>query len=62
VEWGERIDAVLPDQRLLVELRFAEGLERDDDHRLIRFDLAGPEWERRRAVLAAAVEPWRSPC
>ena len=62
VEWGELIDAVLPEQRLLVELRFAEGLDRDDDYRLIRFDLTGSAWERRRAALIAATESWRASC
>ena len=57
IEWGERIDAVLPDERLVVELTFGDG----DDDRNLRFGLAGRRWLDRRAALADAIGPWSVP-
>lgn len=59
IEWGERIEAALPAEKLVVELRFGTG----DDDRHIRFDLAGERWLDRAEAIRAAVRPWseRSP-
>ena len=61
VEWGERIDAVLPASRATVELRFDDG-DRDPDSRHVRIGLHGPGWLARRAALARDLEPWAVPC
>jgi tRNA threonylcarbamoyladenosine biosynthesis protein TsaE len=58
IEWGERIDAVLPTDRLLIELTFGDG----DDDRHLRFDLAGSRWADRHDAVAAAIDHWRRPC
>ena len=57
IEWGERIDAVLPDERLVIELTFGDG----DDDRHLRFDLSGQRWLDRRSSLAEAIGPWSVP-
>lgn len=68
IEWGEQIDAVLPTERLTIELRYrpitdadgpddaSEG-DADDDRQLI-FTIEGPSWVERRASLAHAISPW----
>ncbi len=61
VEWGERIDAVLPASRATVELRFDDG-DRDPDGRQVRIGLHGPRWLARRAALARDLESWAVPC
>ncbi len=77
IEWGERIEAVLPADRATIELRFApvtsqpcpppDGAAEPDgdaneDHRQLRIELAGPSWMARRDQLAAALQPWIVPC
>ncbi|MGI9616619.1 MAG: tRNA (adenosine(37)-N6)-threonylcarbamoyltransferase complex ATPase subunit type 1 TsaE [Acidimicrobiales bacterium] len=54
IEWGERIDAVLPDERLVIELTFGDG----DDDRNLRFGLFGQRWVDRRSSLADVIGPW----
>jgi tRNA threonylcarbamoyladenosine biosynthesis protein TsaE len=51
VEWGERVSAVLPRDRLRVHLTLGEG----DDDRIVSVDAAGVTWNDRVAELAAAV-------
>jgi tRNA threonylcarbamoyladenosine biosynthesis protein TsaE len=63
VEWGERIEAVLPPDRATVELRFAEVT--DDamlDRRLLRIELTGSTWLARRDALARDLHHWTVPC
>ncbi len=55
IEWGERIDAVLPPERLLIELTFGAG----DDDRSLHFELAGAGWVDRLDAIEAAIGPWR---
>lgn len=62
VEWGERIDAVLPASRATVELRFDDDGDRDPDSRQVRIGLHGPSWLARRAALARDLEAWAVPC
>lgn len=62
VEWGERIDPVLPASRATVELRFDDDDDQDPDRRQIRIGLHGPRWLARRAALARVLEPWAVPC
>jgi tRNA threonylcarbamoyladenosine biosynthesis protein TsaE len=51
VEWGDRVSAVLPSDRLRVHL--APG-ERDDD-RVVSIDATGMSWSARGDALASAV-------
>jgi tRNA threonylcarbamoyladenosine biosynthesis protein TsaE len=51
VEWGDRVSAVLPSDRLRVHL--ASG-ERDDD-RVVSIDATGMSWSARGDALASAV-------
>jgi tRNA threonylcarbamoyladenosine biosynthesis protein TsaE len=55
IEWGDVIEALLPDSHIRVELS-----ANDDDSRTIRVSAMGsgwaPRWERLESVLA----PWRS--
>ena len=76
IEWGERIDGVLPADRLLVDLRYgdlpvdsggsdeaASGEHPDPaDRRTIHFGAAGHTWTARWEELRRAVEPWSTPC
>jgi len=54
VEWGDRISAMLPADRLEV-LIGADVV--DDDTRFVQFDAVGRAWSERRDALAAAVGP-----
>ena len=53
VEWGDRVAALLPADRLDVQLVFGDG---DDDDRLVTFEPSGRSWTARRDALAALVE------
>ena len=50
VEWGDRVSAALPSDRLRVLLEAGEG----DDDRVVSVDAAGITWGDRRDALAAA--------
>jgi tRNA threonylcarbamoyladenosine biosynthesis protein TsaE len=52
VEWGDRVAALLPVDRLDVELVPGD----DDDDRLVTFALYGRSWTARREALAALVD------
>ena len=62
IEWGERIDEVLPEARLVIELRFPDVVPAADDHRLLRLSTSGEAWARRREELAGALRAWRVSC
>jgi tRNA threonylcarbamoyladenosine biosynthesis protein TsaE len=51
VEWGDRVSAVLPGDRLRVLLEAGDG----DDDRVVSIDAAGITWAERLDALAAAV-------
>jgi tRNA threonylcarbamoyladenosine biosynthesis protein TsaE len=51
VEWGERVSAVLPSDRLRVLLEPGA----DDDERVVSVDAAGATWGDRRDALGAAL-------
>lgn len=51
VEWGDRVSAVLPSDRLRVLLEAGEA----DDDRVVSIDAAGITWAERLDALAAAV-------
>jgi tRNA threonylcarbamoyladenosine biosynthesis protein TsaE len=51
VEWGDRVSAVLPSDRLRVLLEAGDG----DDDRLVSVDAAGITWAERLDALTAAV-------
>jgi tRNA threonylcarbamoyladenosine biosynthesis protein TsaE len=51
VEWGDRVSAALPGDRLRVLLELGEG----DDERVVWIDAVGMSWSERRDALAAAV-------
>ncbi len=52
VEWGDRVSAALPSDRLRVLLEPGEG----DDDRVVSVDAAGVTWAERRDALVAAVD------
>ena len=54
VEWGDAIEALLPESRLELELVGAG----EDDVRRVTLDAAGPAWEERAADLELALAPW----
>ena len=51
VEWGDRVSAVLPSDRLRVRLEAGDG----DDERVVSIDAAGITWAERLDALTAAV-------
>ena len=51
VEWGDRVSALLPADRLDVHLEPAT----DDDDRSVSFEAAGVSWAERRDALVDAV-------
>jgi tRNA threonylcarbamoyladenosine biosynthesis protein TsaE len=55
IEWGDVIEALLPDSHVRVELRAG-----DDDHRTIGIVPRGPGWAGRRERMEATLAPWRS--
>jgi tRNA threonylcarbamoyladenosine biosynthesis protein TsaE len=55
VEWGDAIEALLPDSHVRVELR-AE----DDETRRLRVSARGPSWAPRWERLESVLQPWRS--
>lgn len=55
VEWGDAVDALLPDSRLRVEL----GTEGEDTRRL-RVSARGPAWAARWERLESVLQPWRA--
>ncbi|MFA9446152.1 tRNA (adenosine(37)-N6)-threonylcarbamoyltransferase complex ATPase subunit type 1 TsaE [Egicoccus sp. AB-alg6-2] len=58
VEWGDAISALLPDDRLDVELTLADDDDLDGD-RLVRLRGLGPSWDGRMAAVADACAAWR---
>jgi tRNA threonylcarbamoyladenosine biosynthesis protein TsaE len=52
VEWGDRVSAALPADRLDVRIETAD----DDDHRLITIEASGVSWAARRASLQALAD------
>ena len=55
IEWGDVIEALLPDTHVRVELR-----ANDDDSRIIRVAARGAGWAPRWERLEGALAPWRS--
>ena len=55
VEWGDAIEALLPDQHLRVELRTDEG-----DVRRLSFSGRGARWAGRWERLEGVLGPWRT--
>ena len=56
VEWGDRINAMLPADRLEVLITADDD---DDDTRHVQFDALGLAWTARRDALAAVVDSFR---
>lgn len=56
IEWGDAIDALLPDDALAVELT----LLRDGERRSLAFAAAGERWALRWERLEQALTPWRA--
>lgn len=62
VEWGTKIGAVLPPERLSIELRYDDTTEADT-RRSLRIELAGDAWLERREALIGVLRPWvAAPC
>jgi tRNA threonylcarbamoyladenosine biosynthesis protein TsaE len=57
VEWGERVSAVLPSDRLRVLLEPGA----DDDDRIVSVDATGTTWTVRRELLRSALEAAPAP-
>ena len=55
VEWGDAVDALLPGDRLVVEL----SIPGEDDARRISLRSEGAAWQTRWERLEQAVDPWR---
>jgi tRNA threonylcarbamoyladenosine biosynthesis protein TsaE len=53
IEWGDAIDALLPDEHLRVELRMGEG-----DARHLSFSGRGPRWAGRWERLEGVLGEW----
>jgi len=49
VEWGDKVSAALPGDRLDIRIEFGEG----DDDRVFTIDCAGTSWVARRDAIAA---------
>lgn len=60
IEWGEQIDAVLPAERLEIEIRWPD--DGDDDQRVIKLTAAGETWLKRSDDLAVAISEWAIKC
>jgi tRNA threonylcarbamoyladenosine biosynthesis protein TsaE len=56
IEWGDVVDALLPDSHVRVEIRAGDH----DDHRSIGVTPRGPTWAGRRERMEATLAPWRS--
>ena len=56
VEWGDAIEALLPDAYIQIELRVPEG-----GGRLLSVSWQGPSWLERWERLAELLEPWKAP-
>lgn len=54
VEWGDAIEALLPESHLQIALRIEDG----SDERWITVDAEGPAWTERWERLESALEPW----
>jgi tRNA threonylcarbamoyladenosine biosynthesis protein TsaE len=54
VEWGDAIEALLPDSHLRVELR-----TEDQEARRLRVSARGPAWAPRWERLENVLQPWR---
>jgi len=55
VEWGDAVEALLPDSHLRVELTTEE-----DQARLIRVSARGPAWAPRWERLEGVLQPWKA--
>ncbi len=59
VEWGDAVEALLPPEHLVIELRTAEG--DDEDARAIAVTPVGASWDERTGRLEAVLAPWSRP-
>ncbi len=55
VEWGDAIEALLPDSHLRVQLT-----SEDDETRRLRISARGPAWAPRWERLEGVLQPWRA--
>ena len=55
VEWGDAVEALLPDERLRVELTTEDLVS---DVRRLRVSALGASWQERWGALEVAVAPW----
>jgi tRNA threonylcarbamoyladenosine biosynthesis protein TsaE len=55
VEWGDAVDALLPEDRLVVELTAPDP---SSEARRVRVRAVGPAWGERWEELAAGLAPW----
>ena len=57
VEWGERVERILPPDRLEVALELADA----EDERVIRVSAFGHRWAARADALQGALSRWEDP-
>ena len=60
IEWGEQINAVLPAERLEVEIRWPDSGK--DDERVLTFKTVGARWDDRVTLLETALAEWSCEC
>ncbi len=53
VEWGDAVAGLFPADRVQVNIEMPD--QTSQDHRILRFTVAGPSWASRAAAVAAAV-------
>ncbi|HEY2803418.1 MAG TPA: tRNA (adenosine(37)-N6)-threonylcarbamoyltransferase complex ATPase subunit type 1 TsaE [Actinomycetota bacterium] len=58
VEWGDAIEALLPESHLEIALRIPEPIGNESEERWITVDAEGPAWTERWERLEAVLEPW----
>jgi tRNA threonylcarbamoyladenosine biosynthesis protein TsaE len=58
VEWGDAIEALLPESYLEIALRAPVPIGDESEERWITVDAEGPTWAERWERLEAVLEPW----
>jgi tRNA threonylcarbamoyladenosine biosynthesis protein TsaE len=58
VEWGDAIEALLPESHLEIALRTSEQVRDETEERWITVDAEGPSWAERWERLESVLEPW----
>jgi tRNA threonylcarbamoyladenosine biosynthesis protein TsaE len=57
VEWGDAVEELLPEDRLVVDMRTTDPTG-EDETRAVSIHAEGPAWDERADDLARALGPW----